>query len=200
MRKFIAKRLPSFYIDVPALRPGTVGAYALVVVSVGVATALRLALDPYPVGAQFVTFFPAVIITTLISGSVRAFFAPFSALLRPISSCYRHAGLSALKTQLMWRTSRCLARWHFPARCSLAGCALQSRNGPCGAAKIVQFALDVALLGWWQYDPRHGEVSGDGRFKEIFDVTNDQMPIEGIKKRAHPDDVERVWAVPRGSA
>jgi hypothetical protein len=77
---------------------------------------------------------------------------------------------------------------------------LQSRNGPCGAAKIVQFALDVALLGWWQYDPRHGEVSGDGRFKEIFDVTNDQMPIEGIKKRAHPDDVERVWAVPRGSA
>jgi hypothetical protein len=47
MRKFIAKRMPSFYIDVPALRPGTVGAYALVVVSVGVATALRLALDPY---------------------------------------------------------------------------------------------------------------------------------------------------------
>jgi two-component sensor histidine kinase len=40
MRKIIAKRLSSFYVDVPALRPGTVGAYALAVVSVGVATVL----------------------------------------------------------------------------------------------------------------------------------------------------------------
>jgi two-component sensor histidine kinase len=37
-------------------------------VAAGVATALRVALDPYLVGAQFVTFFPAVVITTLISG------------------------------------------------------------------------------------------------------------------------------------
>src|SRR6516225_8635264 len=68
MLKIITKKLPSLYIDVPALRPGTVGAYALAFVSVGVATALRLAVDPYLVGAQFVTFFPAIVITTLISG------------------------------------------------------------------------------------------------------------------------------------
>jgi K+-sensing histidine kinase KdpD len=68
MRKFTWKRLHSLYIDVPALRPGTVGAYALAFVSAGVATALRVALDPYLVGAQFVTFFPAIVITTLISG------------------------------------------------------------------------------------------------------------------------------------
>ncbi len=62
------QRLPLIYVDVPALRPGTVGAFALALVSVGVAMALRLAIDPYVVGIQYVTFFPAVIITTLISG------------------------------------------------------------------------------------------------------------------------------------
>src|SRR6516225_603766 len=74
MLKIITKRLPSLYIDVPALRPGTVGAYALAFAFTGVATALRLAVDPYVVGAQFVTFFPAVVITTLISGFGAGFF------------------------------------------------------------------------------------------------------------------------------
>jgi two-component sensor histidine kinase len=68
IREIIWRRLSSLYIDVPALRPGTVGAYAFAIVSAGVATELRVALDPYLVGAQFVTFFPAVVITTLISG------------------------------------------------------------------------------------------------------------------------------------
>jgi len=62
------ERLPLIYIDVPALRPGTIGAYALAFVSAGVAVALRLAIDPYVVGVPYVTFFPAVIITALVSG------------------------------------------------------------------------------------------------------------------------------------
>jgi len=44
------ERLPLIYIDVPAMRPGTIGAYALALVSAGVAVALRLAIDPYVVG------------------------------------------------------------------------------------------------------------------------------------------------------
>jgi hypothetical protein len=59
VRKIITKRLPSLYFDVPALRPGTVGAYALAIVAVGVATALRVALDPFLVGAQFGTRLPS---------------------------------------------------------------------------------------------------------------------------------------------
>ncbi len=74
MREIVTKRLPSFYIDVPALRPGTVGAYALAIVSVGVATVLRLALDPYLAGVQFITFVPAILITTVISGFGAGFF------------------------------------------------------------------------------------------------------------------------------
>jgi two-component sensor histidine kinase len=62
------QKLPLIYVDVPALRPGTVGAYAFAFASAGVAMALRLAIDPYVVGVQYVTFFPAVIITTLVSG------------------------------------------------------------------------------------------------------------------------------------
>jgi K+-sensing histidine kinase KdpD len=62
------QRPASLYIDVPALRPGSVGAYVLAFASVGAATALRLAIDPYVVGVEYITFFPAVIFTTLISG------------------------------------------------------------------------------------------------------------------------------------
>jgi two-component sensor histidine kinase len=62
-------RLPHIYINVPALRQGTVGGYAVALVSVGVAIVLRLAVDAYVVGVPFVTFWPAVIITALISGA-----------------------------------------------------------------------------------------------------------------------------------
>ena len=62
------QRLTLIYIDILALRPGTVGAYAFAFLCAGVATALGIAIDPYVVGVPFVTFTPAVIITALISG------------------------------------------------------------------------------------------------------------------------------------
>jgi two-component sensor histidine kinase len=62
------ERLLGRYVNVPALQPGTAGAYAFAVLATGIALALRLAIDPYVEGLQYVTFFPAVIITTLISG------------------------------------------------------------------------------------------------------------------------------------
>ena len=66
-------RLKSLYIEVPAARPGRPGAYVLAVLLVIVATGLRMAIEPLVNGVQYITFFPAVIITTLISG-VRAGF------------------------------------------------------------------------------------------------------------------------------
>jgi two-component sensor histidine kinase len=62
------QRLPLIHVDVPVLRPGTVGAYAFAFVCVGIAAALRLVIDPYVVSAHYITFFPAVIIATLVSG------------------------------------------------------------------------------------------------------------------------------------
>jgi two-component sensor histidine kinase len=60
--------LTSFYIDIPAVRPGTVGAYAFAFLCAAIASALRVAIDPYVVGIPFIALFPAIIITTLISG------------------------------------------------------------------------------------------------------------------------------------
>src|SRR5215475_3787727 len=60
--------LSNFYIDVPALRPGTVGAYAFAFLCAAIGTGLGVAIDPYVVGVPFVTYSPAVIIATLISG------------------------------------------------------------------------------------------------------------------------------------
>ncbi len=59
---------PLVYIDIPALRPGAAGAYAFALTCVAVAAAIRLAIGQYVEGVQYVTFFPAVIITTLVSG------------------------------------------------------------------------------------------------------------------------------------
>jgi PAS domain S-box-containing protein len=62
------RRLASIYIDIPAARPGTVGAYAFAVLSALAATVVRVAVDPYVVGTQYLVFHSAVMITTLSSG------------------------------------------------------------------------------------------------------------------------------------
>jgi two-component sensor histidine kinase len=62
------EKLANLYIDIPVLRPRTVGAYAFAFLCAAIATSLRIAIDPYVDGVPFITFFPAVIITTLISG------------------------------------------------------------------------------------------------------------------------------------
>jgi len=58
----------------------------------------------------------------------------------------------------------------------------------------LQLAFDATQLGWWQHDLLRGVGSGDSRFKEIFDLTTDEIPIEDLMKRVHPDDMERFWA------
>ncbi len=58
----------------------------------------------------------------------------------------------------------------------------------------LQLAFDATQLGWWQYDPLRHMASGDARFKEIFDVTADEISIEDFMKRVHPDDAERFRA------
>jgi K+-sensing histidine kinase KdpD len=76
---------PLVYIDIPALRPGTVGAYAFAFACVAFATALRIAIDHYVEGVPYITFFPAVIIATLVSGYGAGFFC---LLLSVVSATY----------------------------------------------------------------------------------------------------------------
>jgi PAS domain S-box-containing protein len=58
----------------------------------------------------------------------------------------------------------------------------------------LQLALNAAQLGSWQYDPLHRVVSGDTRFKEIFDIAEPAAVIDEIMKRVHLEDSERVRA------
>ncbi len=338
-------RLVSIYLDIPALRPGTVGAYALALLSAAVALALRVAIDPYVVGVEYITFFPAVIVTTLISGFragllcvILSAAATDFFLLPPRWSFYidhpgevlalllfilaalsiailvtamrfaiedyrelsrrlehrveqRGAELAEVRTRLeheetfraMFNISS-VGKFEVEpgsarflrvnaAMCKLVGYSdleLLARTVPdithpddrddsrelarrldAGESDVfdvekryvrkdgtvvwarttvnvihdefgrplrhtaviqdlsarkqaeqaleeskarLQLALNATRLGSWQYDPVRRVVSGDARSKEIFDVVADEMPIEEIKKRVHPDDAEMFLA------
>ncbi len=58
----------------------------------------------------------------------------------------------------------------------------------------LQLALSAAQLGWWRYDPLRRMASWDARLKEIYEIAGDEMHLEEVMKRVHPDDAERVWA------
>jgi PAS domain S-box-containing protein len=198
MRDIIAKRLRSLrslYIDVPALRPGTVGAYALALVSVGVATALRLALDPYVEGVQFITYYPAIILTTLISGFGAGFLC--AVLSTAAADFFVLSPRWAFSIEDPGTLADLLAFGPVAAYLVLIIARMRfaiEREQMAASKDRLQLALDAAQLGWWRYDVLGQVVSGDRRFREIFDVTVDVLPIEDLKKLVHPDDAERFWA------
>jgi PAS domain-containing protein len=188
MRKIITKGLASIYTDVPTLRPGSVEAYALAFASAGVATIVRLAIDPYVMGAECLPFFPAVIIAALIGGRgaglvcVVLSTAAVVFLQMPPLTLLLFALLAIFLVILITRTRLAIQR-------EQAAQHLQDSKDR------LQFALDAALLGWWQYDPIRGVVWWDTRLKEMFEIAEDWTDVEEFKRRVHPDDIERVWAV-----
>jgi PAS domain-containing protein len=209
MRKAITKRLSSFYIDVPALRPGTVGAYALAFVAVGVATALRVAFDPYVVGAQFITFYPAIVITTVISGFGAGFFCAVLStaaadffVLEPRFSFFPETSADLADLLLFGPLASYLviiiARMRFAIEREQERRAFQGSKDQLQASKDrLQLALNAAHLGWWQYDPLRRTGSGDARANEIhdFDIAeNEKVALEQLLKRVHPDDVDGFQA------
>jgi PAS domain S-box-containing protein len=199
MREFIWKRLPSLYVDVPVLRPGTVGAYALAFVAVGVATALRIALDPYVEGAQFITFFPAVVITAVISGfgagllaAVLGTAAADFFVLEPRLSFFPETPADLVELLLFGPLAFLCVMLITWMRSAIE--REQAERAWRGAKDRMQLAFDAAQLGWWEYDPIRGLVWWDSRIKEMFDVAEDRTDIEEFKRRVHPDDIARVWA------
>ena len=191
--------LRSIYVDVPALRPGTVGAYAVAFVSAAVATALRLVFDAWLESAPFLTYFPAVIVTTVISGfgaglacvvlsTAAVYFfvlqSRFSFLIEnpaDAANLVLYAPLASLCVMLIARVRFKIER----EQDERAGRASKDR---------LQLALNAAQLGSWEYDPLTRRVAGDARCQEIFDVAKNEAPIEELLNPVHPDDVERLWA------
>jgi PAS domain S-box-containing protein len=200
MRKVITKGLPSLlYVDIPALRPGTVGAYALAFVSTGLATALRLAVDPYLVGAQFVTFFPAIVITTLISGFGAGFFC--AVLSTAAADFFVLSPRWSFNVEDPGNVADLLLFGPLAAYCAiligrmrLAIEREQAERALRASRDRLQSTLDAAKLGSWQYEHHHRVFSWDARSKEIFSVPEDGAIVEEFMNWVHPDDVEKVWA------
>ncbi len=195
----ITGRLASVYIDVPVLRPGTIRAYLLALVSVAVATALRLAIDPYVEGVQFVTFLFAVIVTTLIGGSGAGLFSVVLSmaaaaffLYPPRLSFYVEEPGDVLAILLYAVVM--LFNVAVITGIRVAGERTRDREALQASKDRLQLALDAALLGWWQYDPIRGLVWWDARLKEMFGVAEDKTDAKEFTKRVHPDDVGRVCA------
>jgi PAS domain S-box-containing protein len=199
MREIIAKRLRSLrslYIDVPALRPGTVGAYAFAFVSVAVATALRVALDPYVEGVQFITFYPAIVVTTVISGFGAGFLCTVLStaaadffVLAPRWSF--NVGDPVIVAELLLFGP--LASYLVLIIAQMRS-AIERDQAEANKDRL-QLALDASQLGWWEYDLVNGvALWSDRRSKEIYDVAEDKTDIEEFTKRVHPDDVEGAWA------
>jgi PAS domain S-box-containing protein len=194
MRKIIMSGLTSIYTDVARLRPGTVGAYALALLTVAVATALQVSVDPYVGGARYITFLLAVTVTGLIGGLGAGLFclalsvvAVDFFLLQPRFSFYVDLiNMPGVVLFILMGLSSVIF--------TTAMRFIIERNHMQASKAHLQLALDAARLGWWRYDLLGRVASGDTRFKEIFNVTVDEMPIEDIKKLVHPDDAERFWA------
>jgi PAS domain S-box-containing protein len=191
--------LPQFYINVPALRPGTPGGYVLAFVCAGVATVLRFAVDPYVIGVPFITFWPAVFITALISG--------FGAGLFCVALSTAAADFFVISPRLSFRIDSLADAADLVLFAVLASfCVIivsqmrdaiereQAERAVRATKERLQLALDAARLGWWQYDPIHDVVLWDTRLKETFDVAEDRTDIEEFRRRVHPDDLARVWA------
>jgi PAS domain-containing protein len=196
------QRLAQFYIDIPVLRPGTVAVYAFAFLCAAVATALGVAIDPHMVGVPFVTFIPAVIITTLISGFGAGLFctvvstALASFFVLPPSWSFNVEDVMEISVFILealfyvivitgMRLS--LERYRdVNQKLEQQGVALRDNE------QRLRLALNAAQLGSWQYDPLRRVASGDTRFKEIFDVADHETAIDEIVKRVRPDDMGRV--------
>jgi PAS domain S-box-containing protein len=186
MRQTIAKAL-AIYTDVPTLRPGTVKAYAFAFVSAGVATAMRLAIDPYVMAAECVTFFPAVMIATLIGGLG-------AGLLCVVLSAAVVAFLQMPPVTLLLFILLAIFSVILITRMRLAIQREQAEWALRASRDRLQSTLDAAKLGSWQYDHHHRVFSWDARSKEIFGVPEDGAAVEEFMNWVHPDDVEKVWA------
>jgi PAS domain S-box-containing protein len=191
--------LPHVYINVPALRSGTLGGYVLAFVSVGVAAALRSVADPYVVGVPFVTFWPAVIITALISGVGAGLFCVW------LSAAA--ADFFVIKPHLLFYIENRADLADFLLFLALASFSViiitqlhdaiereQAERALRQSQERVQFCLNAARLGSWQYDPTRRVFSWDTRSKEILGADENEATVEEFMTWVHPDDVERVWA------
>jgi PAS domain S-box-containing protein len=160
---------------------------------------LRLAVDPYVVAVPFVTFWPAVIITALISGvgaglvcvALSAFAADFFVIGPHLSFYIEHR--ADLADLLLFLALACFSvilvtQLHDAVDRERAERALRESK------EHLHLCLSAARLGSWKYDPTGRVFSWDAHAKEILGTPENDTVLEEFMTWVHTDDVERVWA------
>jgi signal transduction histidine kinase len=71
------RRVDRLYIDLPFARPGSFNAYLIALIVPALGTLLRLGIDPWVTGVQFITYFPLLILVALVCGYRAALVATF---------------------------------------------------------------------------------------------------------------------------
>ncbi|MGB3589896.1 MAG: chemotaxis protein CheB, partial [Tunicatimonas sp.] len=59
-------------------------------------------------------------------------------------------------------------------------------------AERLNLVRQSAEIATWEYNLQTGTVVGDARFRELFDIAEDQINFEQVMKRIHPDDYQEV--------
>ncbi|MGA7803843.1 PAS domain S-box protein [Bradyrhizobium sp.] len=142
------KIVERLYIQPRHLRPRSINAYLLALALVTVATALRVAGADLLPGAQFITLFPAVILTTLL--------------------CGMSAGLLAI-------AASSLCAWYFilPPVFSFD---LDPGQGVALLAFVAIASLDVAVVGAMRAAIAHAR-NLNGTLKTVFDSNPDAIVL-----------------------
>ncbi|HEY0014557.1 MAG TPA: ATP-binding protein [Allosphingosinicella sp.] len=106
------RRVDRLYIDLPVARPGSFNAYLIAIVVPGIATLLRIAIDPWVTGVQFITYFPLLILVALVCGYRAALLSAFVAaaaawyfIVEPRNSFALHRNEDALAILLFLLTA-----------------------------------------------------------------------------------------------
>lgn len=177
--------IPSLRGD--SLRRHSLGAYGLALLCAGAAGALRIAIDPYVPGIHFLTFFPAIVVAAALGGFGAGLLCiVLSVIAAVLFQLPPHAEHRADVLSLLLFTSV-----SFGLVCLMAARKEADRLTQAGQERL-QFVLDAARLGWWEYDIRGRAVRWDERARELFHVNAGMSGFEAFKERLHPDDREWV--------
>ena len=137
-----------------------------------------------PGGRLFRQWLPAIVLLPIVLGFLRVQGERHDLYDMEFGTAMLVLALVLIFSLLLWRSAEYLSR----ATRAQAAAELGKR----ALAQQRKLALDAAQLGWWHYDPIADFITGDERFREIFNLGPEQRANRELLARIHPDDLDRV--------
>lgn len=166
---------------IPIARSSAGSHILLPLLCAALATALKIALEPYVAGIPYATFFPAVVVTAMFGGPAAGLFCVVLCAAAGMAFGFPAASLvlfAVLSSGLVW----VIAARHQTERKLLAN------------YDRLQFVLDAARIGWWEHDVQARTIECDHRAMDLFNLPERTNSVETFTDRVHPDDREWILA------